>query len=65
MATKEKETIWRVQEDDVNCVIEEHFPQLSEEERIQIIEKMKRKFEIPSWDIYVRNYIEDELATKE
>jgi hypothetical protein len=55
---KEKETIWRLQEDDFYVIAEEHFSHLSDEQVKKIIELAKSKFNIDTWDEWVIAFFE-------
>lgn len=61
--SREKETIWRVQEDDFKAVITNHFPELAEDEKAtsMIIDEAKKHFYIDGWDQVVMDFIQSYL----
>jgi uncharacterized protein (DUF433 family) len=55
---KEKDTIWRLTEDDFRAVIADKFPHLSEHQIEYIIDKAHDKFYIPDWTDFVEAFID-------
>lgn len=53
----EKETIWRLQEEDFRVVMEDNFPHLTEKQKDEIIEIARQKFNIHDWYEYVETWI--------
>lgn len=54
----EKETIWRVTEEDFRCVIEERYPDLSEEQIEALLDRAHDKFSIIDWEEQVEVFLD-------
>lgn len=63
----EKETIWRITEDDFRGIIEDNFPNLPKRVIEELIERAHEKFSIDDWSEYVAIFITcwlEELADR-
>lgn len=56
---KEKDTIWRLTEDDFRAVIADKFPHLTEQQIEYILDRAHEEFSIPDWTDIVEAFIED------
>lgn len=54
----EKETVWRLTEEDFRTVKESCFPNVTDEETEKIIERAKDKFSIDDWIEWVEAFID-------
>ncbi|CAM3810291.1 hypothetical protein [Alkalicoccus chagannorensis] len=60
----EKDRGWQITEADIRRVIEEKFPELSDEERNQIIQLAQEGLEVPHWKDMVKAYDEIQKSKK-
>lgn len=64
MSTLDK-TVWRLQEDDIRCVINDRFPSIKDEEEItKLINIAKESFYIEGWPDYVEMFIDDVIINE-
>ena len=60
----EKETIWRLQDEDFRMVMGENYPDATEEQIEKVIQEARMYFTIPDWTEYVEIFVDNNMETK-
>lgn len=56
--TKEKNTIWRITEEDIRIIATQQYPNASEETIERVVNDAHRHFNMPDWEEAVKVFID-------